>query len=156
MRVLFLDVDGVLNRATFSPAKSEGLRSWIEAELAARLDRVCEEAGAVLVMSSSWRAGRTLEELRDDLAAAGIKTPLLGVTPIEGGRRRFEEIQRWLQGWKDAGHEEIESFAIVDDLHYMGPLEARFVRTSTFNGLDDAAAQQLIWILRGDARAAPG
>jgi HAD domain in Swiss Army Knife RNA repair proteins len=152
MRVLFLDVDGVLNRATFSPAQSVGLRSWIEEELAARLDRVCQEAGAVLVMSSSWRAGRTMEELRDDLAAAGIRTPLIDVTPIQGGRRRYEEIESWLQAWQAAGDEEIESFAIVDDLHDMGPLAERFVRTSTFNGLDESSARELVRILRLESR----
>lgn len=149
MRVLFLDVDGVLNRTTFSPAESVGLRSWIEAELAARLDRVCREAGAVLVMSSTWRAGRTLEELQEDLAAAGISTPLISTTPINAGRR-YEEIQRWMDEWAAAGHEAIEAFAIVDDMHSMGPLASRFVRTSPFNGLDEESAQQLVRLLRDE------
>ena len=39
MRVLFLDVDGVLNRTGYKPAESRGLVSWIEPELAARLAR---------------------------------------------------------------------------------------------------------------------
>src|SRR4051794_23453017 len=40
VRVLFLDVDGVLNRTGYHPATSVGLRSWIETELAANLSEV--------------------------------------------------------------------------------------------------------------------
>jgi hypothetical protein len=43
--VLFLDIDGVLNRTGYRPAESEGLRSWIEPELAARSVRVSPLAG---------------------------------------------------------------------------------------------------------------
>ena len=64
MPVLFLDVDGVLNRTGFRPMTSVGLRSWIEPELAAHLNHVCMATGAALVLSSSWREGRTLDELR--------------------------------------------------------------------------------------------
>ncbi len=63
MRVLFLDVDGVLNRTGYHPGTSVGLRSWIEAPLAARLSEVLRVTGAQIVMSSDWRLGRELPQL---------------------------------------------------------------------------------------------
>lgn len=46
MRILFLDIDGVLNRTGFRPEVSAGLRSWIEPELAGRLSEVLEITAA--------------------------------------------------------------------------------------------------------------
>lgn len=55
MRVLFLDVDGVLNRVGFHPGESVGLRSWIEPDLARRLCEVLEASGAGVVLISDRR-----------------------------------------------------------------------------------------------------
>lgn len=151
MKVLFLDVDGVLNRLSFGPMESEGLRSWIEPALAARLDAVCAATGAQLVMSSDWRRGNTLEELRAHLGAAGVTTPLLATTPILH-RGRWKEIAAWLDEWKRGGGEEVERFAIVDDGFGMGELEAHFVRTSPQHGLDEYAAAALIELLGPSCR----
>lgn len=63
VRVLFLDVDGVLNRTGYRPATSTGLRSWIEPELAANLSALLRVTGARIVMSSDWRIGRDLRHL---------------------------------------------------------------------------------------------
>lgn len=142
MRILFLDVDGVLNRVGYSPAVSLGLRSWIEPELAARLEALCRDTGARLVMSSDWRRGRSLEELGAELRAAGIETPLLDATPVLH-RERWREIAAWLAAWKAAGGEEIEAFAIVDDIYDMGELAPRFARTSSLSGIDDSVAAAL-------------
>lgn len=142
VKVLFLDIDGVLNRTAYSPAHSEGLRSWIEPALAARLEALCRDTGAQLVMSSDWRRGRTLDELREHLQAAGITAPLLDSTPVLH-RERWREIATWLEQWKAGGGAAIAAFAIVDDAFGMGELAARFVRTSPLNGLDDAAATEL-------------
>lgn len=143
MRVLFLDVDGVLNRLGYSPQESEGLRSWIEPELGARLDALCRATGAVLVMSSSWRIDRSHPELCAELAAAGVTTPLYGATPFlqTGGRHR--EIAAWLEAHRAEDGEPVEAFAIVDDGYDMGPLTPHFVRVSPLTGLDEAAAAKL-------------
>lgn len=136
MRVLFLDVDGVLNRAGFQPAESVGLRSWIEPELARRLDQLVRATRADLVMSSDWRIDRGLDELRAELAATGIEAPLIGATPELAGQPRWREIEAWMVEHRVAR----EAVVIVDDLHDMGKLAARFVRTSPLNGLDEQAA----------------
>ncbi len=135
MRVLFLDVDGVLNRTGFHPGESVGLRSWIEPELARRLSEVIRATGAQIVMSSDWRHGRELEHLRDELQAAGVEGSLLGATPTLGGAR-WREIEAWMIEHDVAP----EAVVIVDDGYDMGGLAARFVRCSPLNGLDEDAA----------------
>lgn len=138
MRILFLDIDGVLNRTGFRPGESVGLRSWIEPELARRVCDVIEATDASVVLSSDWRRGRELQHLRDELAAAGVVCSLLGVTPVLGGAR-WREIEAWM-----AEHTVgLESIVIVDDAYDMGPLAPRFVRTSPLNGLDEDAARSI-------------
>ncbi len=139
MRVLFLDIDGVLNRTGFHPGESVGLRSWIETELARRLCYVLEATGAGVVLSSDWRQGRELAYLRDELAAAGIECSVLGATPVLG-QSRWREIEAWMHE-----HEiDIEAVVIVDDGYDMGPLQSRFVRTSPLSGLDEHAEREIL------------
>jgi hypothetical protein len=138
--VLFLDVDGVLNRTGFRPVTSLGLRSWIEPELARRLCEVIQTTSVQIVLSSDWRCGRALEALSDDLRAAGIEGELIGVTPVLERQERWREIDAWLS----AHDVRLERVAIVDDGFDMGPLARRFVRTNPLAGLDEAAARALV------------
>ena len=140
MRVLFLDVDGVLNRTGFHPGTSVGLRSWIEPDLANRLTEVLRVTGAEIVLASDWRRDRELQHLRDELRAAGIDGTLIGVTPSLGGQPRWREIEAWMIE-HDVSPEEI---VIVDDGYDMGTLAPRFVRASPLNGLDEEAANAIV------------
>jgi hypothetical protein len=133
MRVVFLDVDGVLNREGFEPDDDRGLASWIEAELAARLSALARETEAVLVMSSSWREDELLDDLRAELVRAGVDAPLVDVTPVLFGQPRWAEIQAWCVTHAPT------AIAILDDLPDMGPLAAFHVRTDVAAGLDDVA-----------------
>ena len=142
MRVLFLDIDGVLNRTGYAPSASVGLRSWIEPDLARRLDDVIRQTGARIVLSSDWRHGRDLETLQAELLAAGIESPLDGTTPLLGGPR-WNEIQTWMTAHEIGA----DSIAIIDDFHDMAPLAHRFVRVPPLNGLDADAASQLVALL---------
>lgn len=138
MRVLFLNVDGVLNRTGYQPVQSFGLRSWIEPELASRLSIVLARTDARIVMSSDWRVGRTLERIGEELNAAGIPAPVLGKTPELGGPR-WREIEAWMAEQSLAR----EQVAIIDDGFSMGPLDDRFVRVSPLTGLDDEAVVRI-------------
>jgi len=136
VRILFLDVDGVLNRAGFQPADTVELASWIEPDLAARLDAAARVIEAEIVMSSDWRIDRTLEHLREQLVRAGIEVGLRGTTPVLGGQPRWREIEAWMveHGIRP------EDIVIVDDVVTMGPLGRRHVRTSPRDGLDETTA----------------
>lgn len=139
MRIVFLDIDGVLNRTGFRPESSVGLRSWIEPELARRLCELLEATRAAVVLISDWRCNRTLEHLQAELTAAGVVCELAGMTPVLG-QARWREIELYMKQ-----HDlDAESVAILDDGFDMGPLAARFVRTSPLNGLDENAARQIL------------
>ena len=137
MRVVFLDIDGVLNRHGFRPAESRGLVSWIEPELAARLAREVAAIDARVVLASDWRIGRTIEALREALGAHGLA--LHDVTPSACGGGRWREIAAWLAA-NGAGPSET---AIIDDAFDMGELAARHVRCTPLAGFDDRAAAAL-------------
>ncbi len=144
--VLFLDVDGVLNRVGFRPTANAGLSSWIEPELAARLNRLVAASGAVVVMASSWREGRSLDVLRRELVAASVDVPLIDTTPVLPGLPRWAEIQAWL----DTQQPPVARFVIVDDERDMGPLRDQHVRISSLVGLDDDACARALAVLGAD------
>ena len=138
--MLFLDIDGVLNRTGYHPGTSVGLRSWIEAELAANLCEVLRLTGAQIVLSSDWRVNRELDHLQRELVAAGVEGPLVGATPVLERAARWREIRAWMKE-NDVAAEDV---VIVDDGYDMGELEARFVRASPLNGLDKRAADAIV------------
>jgi len=146
VRVLFLDVDGVLNRIGFHPGTSVGLRSWIEPELAKRLSDVLRVTRAEIVLASDWRRARELPHLRDELRAAGVDGSLIGVTPILDGQARWREIEAWMTE-HDVG---LDAIAIVDDGYDMGTLAARFVRASPLHGLDGEVARAIVALFERD------
>lgn len=120
-RVLFLDVDGVLNTrpGSLDEDKLELLRHLIVM------------SGASVVVSSSWR---TVPEQYERLlkALAGIGVVPIGCTPdltiekagIFLSKDRWQEIQAWLDA-----HPTVDQWVILDDCLYMGPLASWHVRT---------------------------
>ncbi len=97
-----------------------------------RLDELCDQADAHVVLSSTWRRGEdALRQIRRLLAARGFSRPrrIIGRTPVMPGHPRGEEIQAWL-----GRHPEVTSFVILDDDADMGPLMDRLVQTSFYHG----------------------
>lgn len=136
-RVLFLDIDGVLNRTGFHPGKPiVGLSSWIETELVVRMSRVVHTIGAEVVMCSDWRIGRELADLRTHLRTAGAAFDLRDATPQLGQQPRWRE----LEAWRTCHGLALSDIVIVDDAFDMGDLASRHVRTSPLNGFDEDAA----------------
>lgn len=155
MKVLFLDVDGVLNN-------KETFRKNYEAHLGGsefeplpldpvcvfELNRVIEQTGAFIVLSSSWRG---IEDHEDRLASIGVlnrchphyRTPHHG-TPDKPYINRGTEIKDWL-----SDHPAVDRYAIVDDDSDMLEEQMPFyVRTSfELGGLTEDAADSLISIL---------
>ena len=97
MKVLFLDIDGVLNnpgtyggangvyrrdRDTMDQAeRSALLQVPIAPECMARLNRIIAETGAKIVISSSWRLFARWEDLGPALARYGLIAEVIGETP---------------------------------------------------------------------------
>jgi hypothetical protein len=99
MKVVFLDIDGVL-----FPHYS---KSWSAAAIG-YLNSLCQEYGLQLVITSTWREKHSLEQLRELLGAQGVEGQIIGMTPI--GDSRGEEIKEWLD------NTQCEDYIVIDDV----------------------------------------
>lgn len=145
-RFLFLDFDGVLvSRKSLSRGDDR-----IDPECIAQLERVYRETGCAVVVSSTWRLGRTRRELAAILERRGYTGPVVDVTPEFRNEPRGREIAAWV-----ALHGvDVARVAIVDDDSDMAELLPRHVKTEFESGLVAADADRLITLLReaGPAR----
>jgi len=140
MKVLFFDIDGVVNSERSSLALNGYPHDFSEADLArfdhvavALVRRLCRVTKSVIVLSSTWRMYFTPGQVSEALDLPVIdKTPDLGSYDT-----RALEVNAWL-----AEHPEVTAFAIVDDVPVFDAspeLQARFVQTDPRIGisLDD-------------------
>jgi hypothetical protein len=137
VKVLFLDIDGVLNshRTAIAfggyPHEVTGYHREMFDEVALALVRgIVKASGSQIVLSSSWRLTH-----HHDLVGKHLDLPIVDRTPSLIGERG-KEIKAWLDS-----HPQVKCYAIVDDdsdmLREQLPF---FVKTSGFDGLrwDDA------------------
>jgi hypothetical protein len=157
MRVVFLDFDGVLNSRALverSSAPQEPGLDLLAEDAVARVERLCIDARAGIVVTSTWRLTYDLPGLEGMLRAKGLATtPVLDVTPmIPHKRGRGQEIQLWLDGARRARSASVEGIVILDDEPDMLHLMPWLVQSSFETGLTDAHVALAQSVLR---RAAP-
>lgn len=160
MKIIFLDIDGVINHfpkltdPSLAPhlwdvkvLKERGITLDIFPEQVAILNKIIEATDARIVISSSWRKGYLAdwEEIVQKYKDAGGVGFILDHTPWGNPdwKHRGDEIQAWLDEHKD----EVDSFVILDDCADMGHLVDNFVKTDHTVGLTDDDAQCAIDIL---------
>ena len=103
MRVIFLDIDGVLNcESTTNPRK---LPYVVEPRLLELLKRLLTLADAKVVLSSTWRY-----DPAGVFSAKHWGIPFIDVIPDMPARPRRDEIIAWLKT-----HPEVERYAVIDD-----------------------------------------
>lgn len=144
MKVLFLDVDGVLNNEEVFVSRRYGAAP-VCPECCGRLFRLLDATGAKVVLSSSWRGIPNLERrLRDRGVFRYVhKDKRTGHLSINSDTRRGQEIAEWL-----SRHPEVKRYAIVDDDSDMLPEQQQFfVQTDFKTGLLDEHVTQLAVIL---------
>lgn len=146
MKVLFLDFDGVLvNRRSWYVRS--GCTATADPPCVAALNKITDSTNAQIVVSSTWRIGRTIVELRQLLRAWGVTGTVLARTPHMGfSVRRCSEIKAWIDMY-EASRELVESFVIVDDDDDMDALSPFLVQTDFEEGLTDAHAEKAIALL---------
>lgn len=119
MKIVFLDIDGVLN------IMSDSYRTFmkpygqhIEPHLVERLNYLIEKTDSHIVISSSWKSN--MEDLEKQMVEQGFKywDRVLGRTPFSGefedcefGGYRGNQIKKWL----DETAEKIDSYCIIED-----------------------------------------
>ncbi len=133
MRVVFLDIDGVLNSENWLRQKSEAIdepRGWFDPRAVALLNKLLVETGAKIVVSSAWRLCHEFEELKGILKSVGIETEVVGITYNLGNVPRGHEIADYL-----SRHPEIDNFVILDDDRDMDRVQHRLIKTAWKRGL---------------------
>lgn len=151
MKIIFLDIDGVLNYRSFFDKDCnklilikdhEFLSSLIDYKKIDLVNQIIEQTGAKIVLSTTWRDSMALNAMRHVFKKIGLKGFILSSTPTCGSCRS-DEIQQWL----DEFDKEVESFVILDDEDDMGSLKNRLVQTSYETGLTENHIKKVIEIL---------
>jgi len=147
MKVIFLDIDGVLNSTNTKHYTSYTHSTFVDNKMLSRLKRIIKDTGAEVVLSSDWRYDKEDErynqdfiELRDLLSDHGIE--FYGFTPEIHNAPRSEEIYEFLKS-----HTEITNYVVLDDRIDACTQLEYFVRTLMSVGLTDENVDQAIEIL---------
>ncbi|MBE6665227.1 MAG: hypothetical protein E7603_03265 [Ruminococcaceae bacterium] len=132
IKVIFLDIDGVLNSSAYDRERKENDGNIDETRLPL-IKRVVDETQAKIVLSSSWRThwNRNLslcDSVGKDMTAlfAVYQLEIYDKTPVLSSNDRAEEIRMWLDKNKTVTH-----FVILDDNRFgWGELLEYLVSTS--------------------------
>jgi hypothetical protein len=144
-RVVFLDFDGVV-----APIRQWDRYGDVEPACVQVLNEIVARGEADVVVSSTWRYGKTVAELQAMLDAAGFAGRVLDATPVgEAGATRGDEIAAWL-----AAHP-VPGYVIIDDHVDMGALRTHLVLTQPARGLRAEDAARALAILRRPPNGGP-
>lgn len=122
--IVFLDIDGVCNsRLYLTSERYKRLRGdengdhiqlsninrpeWfskdIDTEIVNILNQFCTKTNSDVVISSSWRLGRTIDEMREILKLVGATFNIIDFTPHNRfeGSVRGNEVKAWWDKQKD-------------------------------------------------------
>jgi hypothetical protein len=161
MNLIFLDIDGVLNcqifyHENYKEAKKKLKKAVKKAEIERMeyytsqickeriqwLNSLCKDTNSKVVISSSWRHGKTVIELRDIFEECGSEFDILDKTPefVMRGKEgeltinvvRGEEIRYWLENTKI----KYDNYAIIDDdSDFLLWQREHFFQTDGYSGL---------------------
>lgn len=153
MKVIFIDVDGVLNCATTTKRLACCHEfPLVDTRKVLRLRNIVERTGAQLVLSSTWRFGADpkaffleREALRELVAEfRRLRCSLwFDVTPYLPSTKRWQEINAWLI------LHEVDNFIILDDWgeDEFRPMMGRLVKCDPRFGLTKERAELAIKML---------
>ena len=150
MKIVFLDIDGVLNSRQYDAHRgiNDGNVDVSRLEL---LKQLVERTGAKIVLTSSWRRhwnscgepnDKTGEELQAVFERYGIQ--LYDKTPEINGDR-VKEIKAWLDV-----HPDVLNFVIIDDTQFgWGEFESNVVKTNYLigRGLEERHIESAVSLL---------
>lgn len=152
MKVIFLDIDGVLNSKPYRESPEVNYYdNFISADNMCFLERIVKETECKIVLCSEWRAYWNRGKLQFDNAGAyinrvfeGYELKIYDKTPELDSRD--EEITAYLQ------ENPAENFVIIDDYDFdwSDNNVGHVVKTCDEYGLNEETAEEVIRILQGD------
>lgn len=148
-KLLFLDIDGVLNSEHFycNRSKSDSLPyplSEFDPISVKELNRILDETDAKLIISSSWRFDEGLDNI---FMKVGITHRIFGITPCLRNKIRGEEIKSYIEEYTKI-ERNIRYVILDDDADMLDEQKPFFVRTNAYGkGLTNEVANKTIEIL---------
>lgn len=156
MKIVFLDVDGVLNYTEWyvsdrNPGNLDGQEADIDPLCAERVNRICAETGAKIVLTSDWRINwpYCIDRIEKGGIEKGLiidKTPehIWAVHVPRWYKSRGAEINEWL-----LNHPECDNYVILDDRTDMAESQmSNFVHVNSLCGLDETDVEFALKILQ--------
>lgn len=141
MKIIFLDIDGVLN--VCYPKRDEYGRHF-HPHLVENLKYIIDNTGADIVISSTWKS-KGLETLREMWLERNLPGKIVGLTPYanevadDNNIQYYDEIFRGdeIQHWIDRN--DVDNYVILDDDIDMLPSQMdNFVRCSNNKQHEDS------------------
>jgi len=143
--VIFLDIDGVL-----APIRRWDRYEDLDQACVQVLNEIVAGCSADVVVSSTWRYGKSVAELQAMLDAKGFAGRVLDKTPTgPPGADRGEEIAAWL-----AAHD-VVGYVIIDDHVDVSERRTHLVQTHPAHGLQPADAPRAIAVLMRPLNGGP-
>lgn len=155
MKVIFLDIDGVLNSEKYyTEHLDDMMENPVDRECVKRLKAIVQATDARIVLSSSWRTGwskdpEQLDELCQKLVEtlAEYKLEIYDKTCVLSNGKRGREIRLWLKN----APEKVQNFVILDDNDFHWKkyrLLKKWVQTDfSEGGLQDQEVEKAVKIL---------
>jgi hypothetical protein len=185
VRVIFLDIDGVLNSEAYAlkleakhrqlghtePASPKRettcdcfkLYHQIDREAVDRLNRLVAVTAAKIVISSTWRKLMDAPVLERTLVEHGLVAEIIGETPDGHAEPAmltvYGPLERMYRGYEIDFwlrlHPEVDRFVILDDGSDMAMHQNRLVQTDCEEGLLDDHVELAIRVMAWDGMSRP-
>lgn len=161
MKLIFLDIDGVLNHEEYYERNNTLKKhikpypdSDIDEKSMSNLNSIIEKTDANIVITSNWRIRRSIEELQDLFNYKGFKGKIIDKTPnlrTNNSIFRGNEIHYWLSNNKDKLSIELYKYRhyviLDDDSDMLYWQRNNFILVDRFVGLTPGVAFQAVKIL---------
>lgn len=154
MKVIFLDIDGVLNESDYrKEMMSKGHISVVlQQEQLVLLKRIVDATEASIVLTSSWRKFWRNNECVDSAGQIIVKALdehdlfIIDKTPIIRAGSRSNEVEAWLKN-----KPYVSQYVILDDNDYSWSrkLRTHWIQCPAATGLTTHLAERAIDVLNG-------
>lgn len=156
MKIIFLDIDGVLNSDLWYQ-KQKGKENTdftyhLDPHCVLQLNKVISKTHAKIVISSNWRKRYSKEEIFEALKKVGFKGEVISATPnLTSNNKDFirgNEIMKWCRENESiigCRYQDYKDYAIIDDNTDMLFWQRNnFFQTDRYCGLTPSKAVELI------------
>lgn len=160
MKIIFLDIDGVLNGygedydyegIEGAPDSTGCTQHLLSRHLIDNFNYLVKYTGAKVVVSSTWRLGETVGSMQSIFDSVGIECEVVGLTGRDSSSIRGVEIFKWIKdNIEDVPYHSYNDYVIIDDDSDMLLWQKdNFVNTKGERGLTRGDMWKAITILGG-------